>query len=140
VLRADTQWTRPRRRDVLAWSLVLASTVVLASLFQAVAARALGGPVTATSVVAAGDNGQSQGRSCALLFGSYDWWLHDSGRHGPCGLDSDAESTLYTTQAAQSVRPLVTNTDTSCAGPLGGGHPGDVPLSETTAPPAWCGQ
>jgi hypothetical protein len=48
VLRAAPQWTRPR--DVLAWSLVLACTLVLASLIQAMAGRALGGPGTTTPI------------------------------------------------------------------------------------------
>lgn len=42
------------------------------------------------SVDAEGDAGQLQGRSCTELFGSYNWWLFSSGRHGPCGLDPDA--------------------------------------------------
>jgi hypothetical protein len=140
VSRADLQWTRPRPRDVLAWSLLLACTLVLASLFQAVAGTALGGPATTTSVVAAGDDGQGRGPSCAPLFGSYNWWLFSSGRQGPCGLDPDAESALSVAQAPQSIRPVVPNADTRCAEPLGGGHPSDVRFSETTAPPAWCGQ
>ena len=87
--RAHTPWTHPWPRDVLAWSLVLGSTLVLASLFQAVAVRALGGPVTTTSVVAAGDDGPERGPSCAPLFGSYNWWLFSSDRQGPCGLGAD---------------------------------------------------
>jgi hypothetical protein len=95
----------------LAWSLVLASTLVLASVFQAVAGRVLGEPVTTTSVVAEGDDGQRGGPSCAGLFGSYNWWLFSSRRQGPCGLNLDEESVLSATQAAQSVRPVVTNAD-----------------------------
>jgi hypothetical protein len=79
---------------VLAWSLVLASTLMLASLFQAVAGRVLGRPDTTTSVVAAGDDGQSRGPSCAPLFGSYNWWLFSSDRQGPCGLGSDAAAPI----------------------------------------------
>jgi hypothetical protein len=71
---------------VLAWSLVLASALVLALLFQAVAGRALGGPGTTASVVDAGDDGQGRGPACTSLFGSYNGWLFSSDRQGPCGL------------------------------------------------------
>jgi len=90
VSRADPRWRRPRPRDVLAWSLVVVSTLVVALLFQAAAVRALGGPVATTSVVAAGDDGPGRGPSCAPLFGSYNWWLFSSDRQGPCGLGPDA--------------------------------------------------
>jgi hypothetical protein len=79
---------------VLAWSLVLASTLLLASLFQAVAGRALGGPDTTTSVVAVGADGHGRGPACAPLFGSYNWWLFSSDRQGPCGLVSDAATPM----------------------------------------------
>jgi hypothetical protein len=48
--RADKHSTRPRRRTVMAWSVLLASTLVLASLFEAVAGSALGGPVKTTPI------------------------------------------------------------------------------------------
>jgi hypothetical protein len=82
MVRSDFGWTRPRRRDVLA------------SLFQAVAGRALGGPVTTTSVVAVGADGQGRGPACAALFGSYNGQLFSSDRHGPCGLGPDAATPM----------------------------------------------
>jgi hypothetical protein len=100
VSRADTHSTRARPRGVLAWS------PVLASLFQAVAGSALGvalgGPATTTSVrgrvspdaVAAGDDGQGRGPSCASLFGSYNWRLLSRVRQGPCGLGPDATTPI----------------------------------------------
>jgi hypothetical protein len=94
VSRADRHWPRPRPRAVLAWSIVVASTLVLASLFQAVAVRALGGPTATTSVVAAGDNDPEGAPSCASLFGSYNWWLFDSDRQGPCGLRPDGTTAI----------------------------------------------
>lgn len=100
--RADTDSTCARPRDVLAWNLVLVSTLVLASLFRAVAGSALGGPVTTTSVpgrvspdaVAAGDDGQGQGTSCASLFGSYNWWLFSRDRLGAFGRGPDATTPI----------------------------------------------
>ncbi len=86
--RTDTHWPRTRPRAVLAWSLVLVSTLMLASLFQAVAGRALGGPDTTTSVVAVGADRHGRGPSCAPLFGSYNWWLFS------CGLAPDAATPI----------------------------------------------
>jgi hypothetical protein len=48
VARAYIPW-RPKSRDVLAWSLLLASTLGLAWLFQTVTVSALDGPVTTAS-------------------------------------------------------------------------------------------
>jgi hypothetical protein len=94
VSRTDTHLPRPRLRAVLAWSLVLASTLMLASLFQAVAGRALGGPDPTTSVVAVGADGHGRGPSCAPLFGSHNWGLFSSHRQGPCGLGPDAATPI----------------------------------------------
>jgi hypothetical protein len=69
---------------------MLASALVLELLFQAVVARALGGPDTTTSVVAVGADGHGRGPSCASRFGSYDWWLLSGDRQGPYGLGPDA--------------------------------------------------
>ena len=110
---AGTRSTRPRRRTVMAWSVLLASTLALASLFQAVAGSALGGPGTTTSihrrmspdVVAAGEDDQGRGPSCAELFGSYNWWLFSSDRQGPCGLGPDA-TTPIPVQAVASHRGI----------------------------------
>ncbi len=40
----------------------------------------------APSAFANGDVGQP----CTSLFGSYNWWLFNSGRHGPCQMEFDA--------------------------------------------------
>jgi hypothetical protein len=80
---------------VLAWSFLVASTLVLASLFQAVAGRALGMPaVTTTSIVAAGHDGQDRTPACVSMFGSYDWWLFNTDRQGPCGLGPDGATPM----------------------------------------------
>jgi hypothetical protein len=118
VSRSDTHSTRARPRDVLAWSLVLASTRVLASLVQAVAGSALGGPVTHAPVpgrmspdaVGAGDDGQGRGPSCVLLFGSYNWWLFSCDRHGPCGLGPDA-TTPTSVQRSPATAALIDGDD-----------------------------
>lgn len=104
--RADTHWPRPRTRAVLAWGLVVASTLVLSSLFQAVAGRALGGPATTTSVVAAGD-GQERAPACTSLFGSYNWWLFSSDRQGPCGLGPDGMTPMPVQLASATALPPV---------------------------------
>jgi hypothetical protein len=49
-MRADKLTAYPRPRNVLAWSLLLACALVLASLFHSVAVRALGGPAVTPSV------------------------------------------------------------------------------------------
>lgn len=109
--RADTHWPRLRRRAVLAWSLVLASTLMLASLFQAVAGRALGGPDPTTSVVAVGADGHGRGPTCAPLFGSYNWWLFSSDRQGPCGLGPDATTAPVLDQLSPATAALADGDD-----------------------------
>jgi len=42
--RVDPRLPPPRPHTVVAWSVLLASTVLLASVFHAVAGRAVGGP------------------------------------------------------------------------------------------------
>ena len=86
---------------MLAWSLVLASTLGLASLFQALVASALGGPVTSTSVPGQVPPGaQADGPSCVWLFGSYNAWLFSGGGRGPCGLGPDVTTTPVTAALA----------------------------------------
>jgi hypothetical protein len=90
--RVDPRTPPPRPPNVVAWSVLLASTLVLASLFQALVGSALGGPVTSTSVPGqVPPEAQGEGPSCVSLF--------SSGGRGPCGLGPDA------TTAPVPVRP-----------------------------------
>lgn len=47
---------------------------------------------SAPDAVANGNDARDVGPPCASLFGSYNWWLFSSGRHGPCQMDPDAVS------------------------------------------------
>jgi hypothetical protein len=37
----------------------------------------------------AGDDAREVGRPCVSMFGSYNWWLFNSGGHGPCRMELD---------------------------------------------------
>jgi hypothetical protein len=51
-MRADKLMAHPRPPNVLAWSLLLACALVLASLLQSMAVRVLGGPAMTPSAPA----------------------------------------------------------------------------------------
>jgi hypothetical protein len=55
-----------------------------------IALAPVGAGVPSADAAAEAQAGQVLGGACAELFGSYNWWLFSSGRHGPCGLDPDA--------------------------------------------------
>jgi hypothetical protein len=48
------------------------------------------GDLSAPETFAAGDDARAGSRSCVTIFGSYNWWLFSSGRHGPCRMEPDA--------------------------------------------------
>jgi hypothetical protein len=78
---------------VAGWSGLLASTLLLASLFNAGVTNGTKGADQR------GDGDQGQGSSCVAQFGSYNWRVFSSGRQGPCGLGPDTSTPIPVQQS-----------------------------------------